>query len=213
MKAFGWQVLKSSVRSRVAVVIFIAPAVCCLAFWRMMTVSDVGPTWRGITVGQSTADDVVAKLGTPTSIEQRSGQTVYSYQEGRFDYNMHHIIIRDGVIEYIEEDALAYSYNIRLAQLVSEYGTPDCVLWSKESPGDRIAVFLGKGIFVRATFFSSLNKAQVIRIVYYRPCSIVRLLLDFGDMISVVNPFPDSDVIGPRDPWFKTSWLTVFLLP
>lgn len=166
-------------------------------------ISDVGPTWRGITVGQSTVDDVVTTLGVPTSVEQGLGQTVYLYQEGRFDWGMHHIVIRGGVVEHIEEDVLAYSHDIGLTQLIDQYGMPDHVMWSQEGPELRIVVFLEKGVFVSVTALP-LDEAQVTRVFYYRPRSLVRLLVDFRGEMSPVDPFPNSDIVGPRDPWFET---------
>jgi hypothetical protein len=166
---------------------------------------DVGPTWRGITVGQSTVDDVVAILGTPTSVEQGvlGQKIVYQYQEGPFEWGIHHIVTRAGVVEHIEEDVLAYSYDISLAQIIERYGMPDHVLWSQEGPELRAAIFLEDGVFVSVTASASLDEAQVTRVFYYRPCSLFRLLVDFVGEISPVNLFPNSDVRGPRDPWFE----------
>ena len=77
----------------------------------------------------------------------------------------------------------------------------DHVTWSKEGPGLRIAFFLDDGVFASATFLP-LDEAQVTRVLYYQPRSLARLLVDFKGEISLVDPFPDSDVVGPKDPWF-----------
>jgi len=168
-------------------------------------VGDVGPTWREITVGKSTADDVVAALGMPTSVERRSlGQIAYLFQDGDFDWAMHRVIIRGGIVQRVEEDVLAYPYDVSLSEIIDQYGTPDYVLWSKEGPELRIAVFLKDGVLVSATALPA-NESQATRIFYFRPRSIIRLLVDFRDEISIVNPFPSSDVVGPRDPWSETS--------
>jgi hypothetical protein len=174
--------------------------------WRVQRVNDdVGPTWRGLTVGQSTDDEVISALGSPTSVEQGlSGQKSYLYQEGRSKWNMHRIVTQNGVVEYIREDALAYADKVKLAKFIDQYGKPDQVLWSREGPERRDVIFLKKGIFVVATA-SSLNEAQVGRVFYYRPRSLDRLLVDFASEISPDDPFPDSDILGPKDPWFGTE--------
>jgi hypothetical protein len=183
--------------------VLIVQAICCAGVWRAQMISDVGPTWRGITVGQSAIDDVTTTLDAPTHIEHKLRRMIYSYQEGRFEWGMHRIVIRDGVVEYIEEDALAYSYDIGLTQLIDQYGIPDHVMWSREGPELRIVIFLNHGVFVSTTAIP-LDEARVTRIFYYQPRSLVRLLVDFSEEISPVNPFPRSDIVGPRDPWFET---------
>jgi hypothetical protein len=166
-------------------------------------ISDIGPTWRGITVGKSMVDDVISALGVPASVEQELCQVVFLYREDPFEWGEHHIVIHNEVVERIEEDILAYSYDVSLTQFIDQYGTPDAVMWSREGPELRVAIFLNEGIFVSATA-RSLNKAQATRAFYYRPRSLLRLLVDFRDEISPSVPFPDSDVVGPRDPWFET---------
>ena len=116
---------------------------------------------------------------------------------------MHRIVIRNRLVEQIEEDVSAYPNGIPLKQLVDQYGKPDLVTWSTERESARVAIFPNKGIYISATAIS-LNEADVIRVVYYRPRSLIRLLVDFKDEISIADPYPDSDVIGRRDPWFGT---------
>lgn len=199
-----WRSLTSSPRWILVVIVFVILLTLCSWIWKAQLISDVGPTWRRITVGQSTVNDVIAILGEPSSVESGWGQIVYVYQEGRFEWGMHRIVIRGGVVQGIEEDVLAYSYDIRLTQLIDQYGKPDYVMWSRDGPDQRIAVFVQDGVLVSATALP-LNEAQVTRAFYYRPRSLVRLLVDFRAEISITNPFPNSDVVGPRDPWFDTS--------
>lgn len=181
--------------------ILVALAACCVILGKVLMITSIGPTWRGITVGRSTADDVVAVLGAPTSVEREAEQTTYLYREGRL--GEHRIVLHDDVVEYIVEDALAYPHDTFLRQLVDRYSVPDHVTWSGRTPSDRIAIFLDDGVFAAARLLP-VDEAIVGYMFYFRPRSLARLLVDFKDEISLVNPFPDSDVIGSRDPWFDT---------
>jgi hypothetical protein len=183
-------------------IILVSVVLCSMTIWKAQMISGVGASWRGITTGQSTASDVIAVLGVPTAIEDKSGRIVYLYQEGQYEWAIHRIVIKDDVVELVEEDVLAYSYDMDLVDLVDQYGSPDHIVWSKEGPGLRAAVYVDEGIFAHVIVRSS-SRDQVARILYFEPRSLPRLLVDFRDEISLCNPFPDSDVIGPRDPWLR----------
>lgn len=183
----------------------IALTASCVWIWAAQITDHRGPTWRGITVGHTTSDDVVATLGIPSSANQWAGRTEYFYQEGRFEWAVHRITVRNGVVEQITEDMSAYfPKKVGLRQFVDLYGTPDYVVWSRDGQQFRTVVFLDKGVFVTSTALP-LDEAQVTQAFYYQPRSLARLLVDFGGEISYVEPDPGSDVIGqPRDPWFGT---------
>lgn len=205
MSTGGWRLSKATfVKLGVASCVIVLAA-SCLWIWRSQITSNCGPTWRGITVGQSTSDDVIATLGTPTSIEQKAGRTEYLYQEGRFKWGAHRVIFRNGVVEQIIEHMSAYSpKKVGVLQFIDLYGAPDYVMWSQEGQQFRTAIFLEEGIFVTATAVP-LDETKVTKAYYYRPRSLIRLLVDFRGEISSVEPDPSSDIIGkPRDPWFDT---------
>ena len=50
---------------------------------------------------------------------------------------------------------------------------------------------------------NSEELGALARAFYYQPRSLARLLVDFAAEISPTNPFPNSDIVGPRDPWFE----------
>jgi hypothetical protein len=183
----------------------IALIVSCSWIWSAQIMSYSGPTWRGITVGHSTSDDVVATLGTATSIVQQAGRTEYLYQDGRFEWGVHRIIVHNGTVEQITENMSAYfPKKVGLLQFVDLYGTPDYVMWSQEGQEFRTVIFLEEGVFVTVTAVP-LEETQVTRAFYYQPRSLVRLLVDFRGEISSVEPDPGSDIVGKtRDPWFGT---------
>lgn len=83
-----WRSLTSSPRWILVVIVFVILLILCSWIWKAQLISDVGPTWRRITVGQSTVNDVIAILGEPSSVESGWGQIVYVYQEGRFEWGL-----------------------------------------------------------------------------------------------------------------------------
>ncbi len=165
-------------------------------------VENVGPTWHNITIGKSTADQVILELGAPATVDHTSTGDVYYYKSNTaLDWAAHQIVFRGDVVDRIEEDMFVYHpAEVHLTQFIDQYGSPDRVAWSMEAPTERVLVFSSQGVLVNATALS-LDKAQVTRAYYFRPRSLTEIQQEFSTVFSFVNPFPNSDVVGPENPW------------
>ena len=175
--------------------------VVLLALWRIVTMTgNAGPTWHGITVGKSTGEQVIEEMGVPSEIEHDHNDDVHVYK-GMLKWAAHKITVRENIVEEIKEDMSVYfPKEIKLTQFLDQYGAPDSVVWSQKDPTLRIALFPKTGVLVEATA-GSLDDAQVTRAFYIRPTALAEIQKQFSDVISLANPFPNSDVVGPENPW------------
>lgn len=181
--------------------IFVALAV----IWWLVMFNETGPTWHNITVGKSTTDQVISTLGQPTNATSSLFSRAYYYHEGPIDYAAHKIVIVGNVVDSIEEDMSIYFPRIvYLKEFVSQYGPPDYVMWSQESLLRRVAVYPKKGLLVVATT-APVQESKVTSAIYFRPCPLICLQIRFLNVFSPFNPFPNSDIVGPQNPWEFTQ--------
>jgi hypothetical protein len=116
----------------------------------------------------------------------------------------HLIVIIFGVVRRIEESPMQYSEGLKLNDLIEKYGLPDLVEWSFEGPGRRTVVFSRYGVIANVTA-AKKDEAMVSKVIYYKTSHPLLLLIRFANVMSPIDPYPDSDIIGPKDPWFGTS--------
>ncbi len=163
-----------------------------------------GPEWRGVVVGVSTEQDVVATLGNPTAIRRGLFGTTLIYEEPRVVRREQLVVLRFGVVQEIREDTLAYRDEPTLLWLLEKYGSPDLVEWSTDNPGSRSLVFAGQGV-IADVHAAPLAEATATRIIYTKPLLPVLAQIRYPWMFLPVDLFWDIDVVGPKDPWFGTS--------
>jgi hypothetical protein len=163
-------------------------------------------TWRGIGIGRSSKDDVIGILGNPSHLEYGILTTKFIYEERGLVTGFHHVILRFGVVQQIVEDRLVYPFSedLRLTTLVQEYGPPARVEWSRDGPHLRTVFFSNVGI-IAIVNAAPLEDAVVTKVVYHKPFPPPVLRVKLHEYIPIIDPFPDSDIIGPKDPWFGTS--------
>ncbi len=155
-----------------------------------------GPTWHGLTVGESTTDDVIAALGEPawTSTE-RTTEPVYHYEEW-IDNNWGHPIIyfRDNQVIRIR---VASGQDITLLTFVKQYGKPDLiadeVMINTHSPVTTKGVYWSdEGIYV-----STLSPESPAPLVtYFRPCPIFDRFCILAEQLNFSGPAPPG-----KDEW------------
>jgi hypothetical protein len=195
---------KLPIRALWVITVSVVVALLLAIIWQRQLTARHGPTWRGLVVGTSTEQDVVKVLGQPEDIDSVPFGAIYLFQESRNLYSAHRVKIISNVVQSIEETTYIYQPPMLLPDLVAVYGTPNFVDWSPDSLSGRAVVYEPLGIIV-TVMVGPYKEAQVTRILYYVPRSRLRLYVDFPDQLRPIDPFPNSDVIGPKDPWFGTS--------
>lgn len=172
--------------------------------WSRQIQPGTGPTWRNITIGKSTSEDVISILGEPNKTEQFLLDTTYFYQESRYISWAHRIVMRQNTVWLIEENTLQYSHKVLLSGLVHRYGLPNLVAWSWEGAGNRIVAYPEIGVLADVIALP-FDEAYITKIIYFQPRTALRVYSDFSNSLSFTDPFPDSDILGSKDPWFGTS--------
>ena len=168
----------------------------------LFTSQPVTPSWRGITPGKSTQEDVIRILGQPTEKFSAPSKFIYNdapYGVGDYAYTpQQEILFKDEKVWLIIEDRFNGSQKDgkQASDIVKQYGTPEDVLWaSVPSSSLRILLFCKQGLFVRG------NSYFMNDFFYFVPVETQACIQEFPDYIAVLNPAPHSDDISARDPW------------
>lgn len=175
-----------------------------LTLWMRMV--RPGPTWNGLTVGESTSADVVTVWGTPTSIESAREIVTYTYQTGKTVWKQHQIVLDQNIVEFMVEDTLDYlPRTVMLTDFIAQYGKPDSIQRAKED-GYRIVIFLDNGILAYSTDDWAIEQVSVRKVYYYRPRLLPSVLRDFSRYIyrgpSPICSEGGCRYYGPRDAWY-----------
>lgn len=152
-------------------------------------ISGVGGTWRGITIGKSTLEDVyilMAELSDSYIIidEPADEGILFDHPSNREAYEMDipaQLLVCNQentvtALQYLEGVALGSEPKLFLDDLVAEYGVPDMVTWDNTS--------ISRSVF----WFEAGVAADVL------------VTEPFGSVISVVY-FPFQPVKGYEDRW------------
>ncbi len=130
--------------------------------------------------------------------------TVYLYREGANANRAHRVVVSRNVVQLIEIVGFQNSEPVLLDDLVQQYGPPTMVEWSRESPSSVVIVYPHIGVLANVASLP-YDEAQVTSLVYFVPRTRLRVMVDFARWLSPTDPFPNSDGVGPKDPWFDTS--------
>jgi len=172
--------------------------------WSWQILPRAGPEWRGIKVGESTSRDVVALLGEPDHIERHLFDMDYLYSGGAPDPWLYRIVISQDIVQVVEENTLQQSDNVLLTDLIDKFGQPSLIEWSKKYADRNVIVYPRIGILAEVVALP-LPEAYMTTIIYFRPRTDLRVTVDFFDWLSDDDPFPTSDIVARKDPWFGTS--------
>lgn len=175
-----------------------------LVAWRSQIIAQSGPVWRQIVVGVSTKENVFEQLGKPDETVNKLTVTEYHYWDEDLALDPHRIIVSGNVVEQIVVNPLQFDERILLEEVTEEYGVPSAVTWSRTSPLLRVIAYPRLGVSMDVVPLP-IDKAYVTRIIYFLPRTRLRYYVDFRNRISHTDPFPDSDIVGSKDPWFGTS--------
>lgn len=198
MKNIGW-----STKSSLIILILILLIGVGVA-WRSQIIAQSGPVWRQIVVGVSTKEIVFEQLGKPDETVNRFMATEYHYWDTTSTLAPHRIIVSKNEVEQIVVNPLQFDERILLGEIIEVYGEPRTVNWSRTSPGHRAIAYPEMGVFIDVVALP-IEEAIVTRIIYFLPRTRLRYYVDFRNRISHTDPFPDSDIVGSKDPWFGTS--------
>lgn len=189
---------KPDLRRRIRLSFWLLLLLVAIIGWRVFIVRlpIEGPSWYGLTVGQSTTEDVIAVLGEPAWIRVRlvTG-TVYHYEEW-IDDNWGHPIIyfRNNQVIRIRvrsiQDTTVWTF-------VDQYGKPDLItdeieVHSTLSP--KGVYWLDEGIYL-SVMVEDNGKPNTI--IFFRPCPP-----RFDDEFCVFVEQWNFDLGTPgEDPW------------
>lgn len=183
-------------------------AVMVIVVWGGIILPDLipyrGPSWRGVTIGVSSKEEVLKTLGPSRQIISDWITTQLIYEEKLIVKGTHIVVLRFGVVQEIEEDTIIGPNTLYLSSLVDRYGRPNTVEWSLEDPSLRTVVFASQGILADVVG-APLDQAYVTRIIYFKPMPLLWVRIRFSEIFSSIDPAPNADVVGPKDPWFGTS--------
>lgn len=196
---------KNSGKIRILIFVSLLGVLTIIAGWLFLSelMPSEGPVWRGIIIGLSTKEDVVRALGQPSSIKKGIITTTFVYHEEGIVKETQYVVIRYGIVQEVEENTLVYSDYIKLKSLVEKYGSPRMVEWSLEGPDRRTVVFNNE--VMANVVVSHFDDAVITKIIYHRPMPLILLRLKYMRIFLSVDPFPNSDIVGAKDPWFNTS--------
>jgi hypothetical protein len=196
------------------VIILVVSLIIGISFMsKDITLSDTteAPIWRGIVPGRTTEQEMLNTLGSPDSIvtcelvERITIQTVvncifgpltYQYKDAQLLNGLiptHKVRFKSGKVWVIIEDQVGYP-EISVEEFVRQHGLPEKVTWSKLRPSLRAILFCDKGIMVQGGKY-------VTEIYYFQPMSLDACLDKFKNEVATQNPFPDSDFLGPENPY------------
>jgi len=178
-----------------------------------------GWTWYGITVGRSTAGDLISKHGEPItkepfSISKELEGCEYQYN---IDNNIVFFTILGGRVYEIEIRSPGLllrgnNENVSLGDILQLYGKPDLIGFNKVYENSRTVVWLDKGVqavvaighesSVDGTLSIDIDKAMLVNLSYFSPTT----LQDYFSTVtsySYSETLPKSDVMDPypRDPF------------
>ena len=182
--------------------------------------SDFSPTWREITPGKTTKQDVINLLGKPSRIVICSEiklrelisdmvsclrkREIYEYEEESREkiFVTHKVFFNSDIVSLVIEDITVSnaSDQISVYSFVEQYDTPEYVTWSTVSPYLNAVLFCEYGVIVHA----NLNRVE--KVYYFEPLTLAQCLQVFDSEVAVQNPNEGSDIIKAKDPWgFNTS--------
>ena len=168
------------------------------------------PTWRGITPGITTEQQLVALWGQPSRKEQLDGFIWYAYPtEYGGEAWPNAAYLADGVVYRIEEAVpISREKYTSLSVFIERYGDPQKVTWAAVHPQTRTFVFPEHGISVVADHAGEPpERYRVWQIDYFVPMSLESYMRIWGQFLPKENPDPRHDPY-PED-FYHTPWVTV----
>jgi len=168
------------------------------------------PTWRGITPGVTTEQQVVILLGQPARKEQVSEFTCFVYpSEIGVNAWPHKVYLANGIVYRIKENVpISREKYISLSVFIERYGDPQKVTWAALWPQTRTFVFPEHGISVVADHVGEPpERYRVWQIDYFVPMSLESYMRIWGKFLPKENPDPRHDPY-PED-FYHTPWVTV----
>ena len=182
------------------------------------------PSWNGVTPGETSISQVRALLGAPASVElcpyhpfvdrQRttaqwkdcfSDQIVYVYEEEIQGLTWNREIVAGfGRVRYIVEDIVPWQMDpntLTVDKLLSEYGIPDRMVWSRRDESLRGLVYCDEGIAVHAT-----SPIAVAYRIYFVPSSPEECMTILPAEFANADPYQSESLFEyPLDIW-DTDW-------
>ncbi|MCL4264499.1 MAG: hypothetical protein KJ069_14845 [Anaerolineae bacterium] len=167
----------------------------------------VGITWAGITVGESTKDDVITKFGEPDVIVSQEGTIPFRgicwmfYRDGPHFWISQDRVIAVDLANFGFRTAVEIELPKDVQELRTLYGKPDFVGWHApyNHPWGRLAVWPTEGVMANIT----IDSQQVASVVFFPPMSESDFLNSGLSQFISFTETPSGDIVDmvKRDPF------------
>lgn len=137
-------------------------------------------SWKEVTPGYSSLDQVTEKLGPPLTSEPTNLGTALYYQSDFPVYPNEVIIDQTNTVQFIKE-YIVYDPNHLLSQYIEQFGQPDLELFTEETGSARQAnVFLTKGLVI----ISHISGGTVEQKWYFTPTTKDVFMRSWGNTLT-----------------------------
>ncbi len=169
----------------------------------------VPQSWRGITPGQTSLNEVIQLLGEPDEIKETNECTVYHYvnRDGWGWYNIEILFAdRDNsllaigiVLSFPNQEAKlpfqSIPGKIKLLDFGVEYGQPDKVTWNMTC-GYRVVIWARRGVAVSVSIpygdVVTLSEVNVQQVKFFEPVTIDQYLNNYSFWPFGIQPYPQN---------------------
>lgn len=116
------------------------------------------------TPGKTTYNEVVAALGTPSSIQKRNNKTYIFYPTKYSSLPNQFTFTSDGVLLYDIENFFG-DYRKNSSYYIGKYGSPEIKLYQKDEESVEWLVFPRHGVAISVFLFEN----AIVKVVYFKP--------------------------------------------
>ena len=147
-------------------------------------------SWREVTPGYSSLDQLTEKLGPPLSTEKNELGTALYYQSDFPVFPNAVVVDQSNTVQFIKE-YIPYDPNHLLTQYIEQFGQPDLELIDeKTGPATRAHVFLQKGVVIIA----HISGGTVEQKWYFSPTTKEAFLRSWGRDLTDQESGPEKFV-------------------
>ncbi|MCP5099824.1 MAG: hypothetical protein GY943_30075 [Chloroflexi bacterium] len=178
----------------------------CISSGTNSELTSIGYTWKQITIGVSTKEDVIEQFGEPKFIRTQTPQPSlpsvcwYVYDEANFWIDNETVI---GIqLPAFGKYAQENDFPINIIILKESYGKPDIVGWSSTlGPNYRVLVWLNQGIEVDV--FVGDDNPRITSVLHFGSITVETFYNSpFVQLVSGTRPVNTDEIDPlPKDPF------------
>ncbi|MBI2405930.1 hypothetical protein HYV21_02660 [Candidatus Microgenomates bacterium] len=140
------------------------------------------PSWRGITPGQTSQEEVAHKLGQPRETRTENSSTVFIYPSGSKVRN-NEVFFTGTTTSLIKEQIT--SSEVTLSSYLDTYGAPEALLYGPHATaGFTLHVFSSRGVAALA----NPTDGTVLEVWYFTPMGFEQFQASLGQEFSTSYP-------------------------